>query len=348
MNLYTRLSYESLVYIPGVRVLLVEKDHFIAANGYDLYKYDFIQNKWSLWSEVLDNKYPLLSKNVFCRRLFRAEISNLYKLNKSYLAIGKKGIFLKKSEDKSFRKVFHIQRGSRPLNICIAKSKVIYWGEYFANTSKQEVHIYKSSDDGESWSIAYTFKQSEINHIHGLYQDPFEDKIWVLTGDLESECIIGYTDDEFKSFQVVFRGGQEYRTCNLFFYKDYIVYSTDSQYIVNKVFLFDRINKHIKQVQDLQGSVIYGCQLGKYSFLSTVVEPSEINKSNRCHLWYSDNGISWRELTSYKKDYLPKTLFQFGAIRFPNYYLEDMNAGIYFTGRSVQMIDGGSVYIKIK
>lgn len=78
--------------------------------------------------------------------------------------------------------------------------------------------------------------------------------MWVLTGDRENECVIGYTDDEFKSFHEVLRGGQEYRSCQLFFYKDFIVYATDSQYIENEIRAINRETLEISILAKIQGS----------------------------------------------------------------------------------------------
>lgn len=77
--------------------------------------------------------------------------------------------------------------------------------------------------------------------------------MWVLTGDRENECVIGYTDDEFKSFHEVLRGGQEYRSCQLFFYKDFIVYATDSQYIENEIRAINRETLEISILAKFKG-----------------------------------------------------------------------------------------------
>ena len=105
-------------------------------------------------------------------------------------------------------KCLHIPRGSRPLSLCQDKIGTIYFGEYFSNIDKKPVNIYKSNDNGISWSIAYTFKANEINHIHGIFIDKYSDKVWFVTGDRDQECIIGFTRNGFKSIKIVFRGGQ--------------------------------------------------------------------------------------------------------------------------------------------
>lgn len=295
-----------------------------------------------------DFKNFFFSRIPYLSRLFRAEITRLYPDRKGIqLCIAKKGIFLKEKDSKVFNKVFSIPRGSRPLNLCFAPSGAIYFGEYFANMDKEEVHIYGSKDGGYTWNVVYTFPEGNINHVHGLFYDKYTSKIWFCTGDRENECIIGYTEDEFKTINEVFRGDQEYRTCNLFFYPEYIVFGTDSQYIQNQIKKFDRKTLEIVPLQDIQGTAIKGGQVGDVSFLSTTVEPSEVNKDMYSHLWVSKDGINWEEKYKAKKDWLP-AIFQFGSIEFPEYDVGDENLNeLYFSGRALRKIGGKSLKIKI-
>lgn len=117
-----------------------------------------------------------------------------------------------------------------------------------------------------NWEIVYTFPEGNINHIHGLFLDPYTNLIWVATGDRENECIIGYTSDGFGTFNIAFRGGQDYRAANLLFYKDFIIYATDSQYINNEIKMIDRRTLNISVMAQIQGSGIYGGQCGNYGF----------------------------------------------------------------------------------
>lgn len=298
--------------------------------------------------KLLDQKYGLLSRCALTRRFFRAEITGYYSLpNSGHLIIAKKGLFLQKNGNGDHVKCFAMPRGSKPLNICIAPSGKLFFGEYFQNMDKQAVNIYCSEDNAQTWHIAYTFPEGNINHIHGIFFDKYTNRIWVATGDRENECIIGYTEDEFKSFVEVFRGGQEYRTCQLFFYKDFIVFGTDTQYQQNVIKKFDRKTLEIIELQKVQGSVIKGGQVGDVAFISTTVEPSDVNTDKWAHLWVTKDGLHWEERYKAKKDWLPATLFQFGTFEFPQYYGIEKLERLYFSGRALKGLDGKSTYIDL-
>lgn len=295
---------------------------------------------------IEDKKYSLLSRFLLTRRFLRAEITGFYVLDNGIeLALAKKGIFRKKTGDKKFIKICSIPRGSKPLNLVIKSNDEIYFGEYFQNVEKIPVHIYLLNiETGES-KVVYTFDQGEINHIHGLFKDPYTNRIWVVTGDDDGECIMGYTEDDFKHFTIVFRGGQEYRCCQMFFYPDFIVYATDSQFIPNVVKRVDRKTLEITPLQAVQGSVIKGGQAGSISFLSTTVEPSTVNTDKYAHLWVSKDGLHWEEKYKAKKDWMP-AIMQFGTFEFPHYEGE-IKGKLYFSGRAVEGLDGKSTYIEL-
>ena len=167
----------------------------------------------------------------------------------------------------------------------------------------------------------------------------------MVTGDKERECIIGYTEDDFEHFKEVFRGGQEYRCCQMFFYPDYIIYATDSQFIPNSIKRIDRKTLEITPLQAVQGSVIKGGQAGSVSFLSTTVEPSKVNTDKYAHLWVSKDGLNWEERYKAKKDWMP-AIMQFGTFEFPHYEKEPKDR-LYFSGRAVEGLDGKSTYIEL-
>ena len=328
------------------KVLLVKSDSVLSSSGYTIIEHDRNLKKVKRVASLIDKKYSPFSKCALTRRLFRAEITGLYELaDGSMIAIAKKGLFKRSVQGGDFHKVFAMPRGSKPLNLCILKNSHIFFGEYFQNVEKGEVHVYGSKDNGASWQVVYSFPAGNINHVHGLFLDPYIEHMWVLTGDRENECIIGYTDDEFQTLHEVFRGGQEYRSCHLFFYEDFIVYATDSQYIQNEIRIIDRKTLKIATVVQIQGSAIKGGQSGNISYLSTTIEPSEVNTPKASHLWYTKDGKHWVDVISYKKDCLP-ALLQFGSIEFPQ-HKAPITDRIYFSGRALKGLDGESTYIEI-
>ncbi len=335
--------------INNKKILFSNKDCLIASTGYKLYCRVTREGKWKPYGKISDGVNNLFAFFPFSRRLTRAEISKLYCLKDgSELCIARKGIFLREKGEKEFRKVFNVVRGSRPMYLCEDVDGSVYFGEYFQNMEKQAVHVYGSHDHGKTWEIVKTFAEGNINHVHGIYMDPYTQRMWLATGDRENECIIGYTEDGFKSFTEVFRGGQEYRTCVLFFYKDFIVFGTDSQYQQNELKMFDRKTLEITHLQNVQGPVIRGAQIGEIAMISTDVEPSDVNKDTHAYVWITKDGQHWEELCHAKKDFLNPTLFQFGVFDLPNYSSDAPKDKIYVTGKAVKKYGGHTLVFENK
>lgn len=346
------------------KVLSVHSGYLIGAKGYRIDKYSLDGKRLEHIGNVIDPKYAKFAGYKMTRRLLRVELTGFYTLeNGDMIAIGKKGLFLRKAtlgkesspltssgtksiEDKvcDFHKVFAMPRGSKPLNLCVTRNGHIFFGEYFQNMEKVAVNVYGSMDGGRTWEVVYTFPAGNINHVHGLFLDPYTDRIWVLTGDRENECIIGWTDDEFMTLHEELRGGQEYRSCQLLFYKDFIVYATDSQYIENEIRKIDRKTLEITTLAKVQGSAIKGGQCGDVAFISTTVEPSEVNLEKASHVWVSKDGEHWQGVFSAKKDCLPAIL-QYGTIEFPDY--KEISNELFFSGRAVKGLDGKTTSVTI-
>lgn len=325
-------------------VLFVSADYWIVAKGYRLYYYYPVTHKLSRFSVLKDAKNVLLASFRLSRRLYRAEITHLYHFqNDTWMCVAKKALFVYNKDGGLFEKCCDIEKGSRPMNLCQAKDDTIYWGEYFNNHKKDPVRIFQSKDNGNTWSVAYTFQKGEIEHIHGIFQDPYNGRLWVATGDDDASCIFGYTNDGFKTFVREYSGSQQYRVCVPLFTPEEIVFATDSQYEQNVIRSINRTTGEVKDWQKIQGSGIYAVQNDKLMLVSTTVEPSTVNTDQSSHLWYSWDGHNWKELVSFKKDCLPKTYFQFGSIRFPQY--EGESDYVVFHGRAVKRLDGKTMII---
>lgn len=325
-------------------MLYMSNDFWILAKGYRLYKYDIAEKSWNYFSRVKDPLYAVFSEFFLTKRLFRAEITNMYCLKSgAMLCIAKKGIFKYNNESRLFHKCYSVRKGSRPLSLCVDNNDFVYFGEYFSNTERNPIHIYKSEDEGNTWQIAYTFPKGTINHIHGIFRDPYTEKLWYTTGDIGNECIIGYSDNGFNSVVDVFKGDQGVRACILFFYKDRIVYCADSEYENNYIREINRETKEIRNICQVEGPCIYGTQAGDLALFSTSVEPSKVNKDKHCHLWYTVNGKDWHKILSFRKDPWEITLFEFGTFFFPNYDIKKRPDVIACNGRAIKYIGGSSL-----
>lgn len=328
-------------------VLFVGSDKLLVSKGYKLYSYNPETKRTRFFSRLVDYKNSFLSSFKLTRRLFRAEITHLYHFqHDTWMCIAKKALFRFNKETGLFEKCHDIEKGSRPMNLCQANDGTIYYGEYCNNPLRKAMRIFCSKDNGDTWSVAYTFGDGEINHIHGIFNDPYTNRLWVATGDDDKACIFGYTENGFKTFVKRYEGSQQYRVCVPLFTKDEIIFATDSQYEQNHIRSINRITGEVTNIQPIQGSGIYAVQNGKLMMVSTTVEPSKVNLDRSAHLWYSFDGHHWKEMVSYKKDCLKETYFQFGSIRFPHY--ENESDFVVFSGRALKGLDGKSRIIPIK
>lgn len=326
--------------------LFVASDYWIVSKGYKLYKYYPAKNTKQYFAKVNGRIIGLLSLFSLTRRLFRAEIRALYHFkNNVWMCIGRKAIFKLNPKTHTFEKCCTIEKGTRPLNLCQSSNGIIYYGEYCFNPNKNEMRIFQTKDNGDTWNVVFTFKNGEVNHIHGIFQDPFTNKLWVATGDDDDACVFGYTEDNFKTFVRAYEKSQQYRICVPLFTKDKIIFATDSQYEQNYIRVIDRNSGECSNIQAIQGSGIYAVQVGEHMMISTTVEPSDVNVDQSAHLWYSVGGDKWEEIASYKKDVLPKTYFQFGSITFPQY--ETTPEYLLWNGRAIKKIDGKTVSVKL-
>jgi hypothetical protein len=323
----------------GIQPLLCINNKLIAANKN---KIIYTDNFGKLWKVDGFLPFPAYMKtlwsNRLLERLFRLSPRKMLILDdNSRIIIARKGIFKASHNEKIYRKVFPIVRGSRPISLCEDNKENIYFGEYYSNPDRDEVYIYGSSDKGETWDVAYVFPKRTIRHIHGLFYDEYLNCIWITTGDYGDEPFIAVTDDSFKSVQKVYSNGQLSRIVQLFIRNDYLYYSTDTEIEQNYICKLSKKDFSLTKLQPVQGSCTEAGENENGMFFSTMVEPSKVNKSPYSHLWYSTNGESWQEIAKFKKDIWDPKYFQFGTLCFPKGIMP--NSYLFFSGRALTNID---------
>jgi len=235
----------------------------------------------------------------------------------SILLVAKGSIFLYNHRREQIVKSFSIPRGSRPLFICEHKDGDIFWGEYFGNAERDAVNIYSSTDQGKSWQIAYTFKKNTIRHVHGVFYDPHDDRIWVTTGDENHEAAIWTTHNKFKTLKRVVSGNQQARVLQLLFTPSYVYFGTDTPFERNHIYRFKKSQGNVEKLFPVESSVFWGCKAGDSLFFSTAAEPSQVNSTKTVSIWGSADGSEWKRIASYSKDTWPSKYFQIGQIVFP-------------------------------
>jgi hypothetical protein len=216
-----------------------------------------------------------------------------------------------------FHVTHQIQRGTRPLHVTAVPSGTIYWGEYFDNRERAEVHIYASTDHGGTWQIAYTFPPGNIRHVHNIVYDRWGDCLWILTGDEGAECQVLRASCDLRSVDVVLAGNQQARAVAAIPTQNGLYLSTDTPLEKNYVYRLNRAGS-VEPVGDLASSSIFGCRVGEAMFFSTMVEPSAVNTTREVHLAGSRDATNWQVLARWRKDNLPMRYFQYGNAILPD------------------------------
>ena len=214
-------------------------------------------------------------------------------------------------DERQFRRTFAVTRGTRPLHITAVPVGTVFWGEYFDNPARDEVHIYASTDSGSTWKVAYTFPKGAIRHVHNIVYDPWGNCLWILTGDYGKECRIMRASCDLCHVEIVMQGNQQARAVALVPAEDGLYFSSDTPMEANYIYCLDRRDKLLK-LAPISGSSIYGCRVGRDIFFSTMVEPSHVNTDRHVRIYSGRDGQNWRPVLAWEKDRLPMGLFQYG------------------------------------
>jgi hypothetical protein len=327
----------------GVRVLAWEGDILYGCRGYQVVSLQAGagngKNKNHNWSEVA-RFHPawwrnLTSRTALTYRLLRDGFHALSVLDdQTMVGVVPGAVVTRTPASEEFRITHQVRRGTRPLHIAAVPSGAVYWGEYFDNRERAEVHIYASTDRGRTWQIAFTFPAGSIRHVHNIVYDRWGDCLWILTGDAGNECKVLRASCDLRSVDVVLGGNQQARAVAAIPTSDALYLSTDTPLEKNHLYRLDRSGK-VEPVGDLASSSIYGCSVGEAMFFSTMVEPSTVNTTREVHIVGSragsKDGTNWQTLARWTKDCLPMRYFQYG-----NAFLPDgVNASRYLAATSI-------------
>lgn len=307
---------------PRLRALAWSGDHLYASSGYQLLRATVQDPARLNWEPVgaFRPAWPrrLSIVNRLSARLFRDGFHALAVLPSGGIVAAVPGaIVTLRPNETEFRATHAITRGTRPLHIAAVPGGAVFWGQYFDNPSRDEVHIYASSDGGATWSVAYTFDQGAIRHVHNIVHDPWENCLWVLTGDYGDECRILRASCDFSRVDAVLQGNQQARAVALVPMKDGLYFSSDTPLEANYIYRLDRAGT-LSQLAPLSSSSIYGCRVQDRVFFSTMVEPSDVNHDRHVRIYGNSDGEDWRPLLAWEKDGWPMGLFQYGNAFLPD------------------------------
>jgi len=325
---YNPLKLRKFAAWPGIRVLAWRGDLLYGCRGYEVVCLDTGRQTGRIpeWKVVARFRpswlRDLTSHSALSSRLMRDGFHCLAFLDgptSDPIMVGAVAgaIVTRVPASDEFHVSHQIQRGKRPLHITAVPSGRIYWGEYFDNRERKEVHIYASTDRGRTWQIAYTFPAGSIRHVHNIVYDRLGDCLWVLTGDEGAECKVLCADCDLRSLEVVLAGDQQARAVAAIPVQNGLYLATDTPFEKNHIYRLDRKGE-IEEMAGLASSSIYGCQVGAAMFFSTMVEPSRVNTSREVNIVGTNDGANWQVLVRWKKDSFPMRYFQYGNALLPD------------------------------
>jgi len=304
-----------------LRALAWHGDRLYASRGYELRQ--TLTGKGAIEWRTVARFRPaawrcLTAKSRLASRLVRDGFHALAVLSSGHMAAAVPGAIVMLSPgDTEFRVSHRILRGTRPLHIAATPGGHLFWGEYFDNPQREEVHVYASTDRGSTWQVGYTFPKGAIRHVHNIVYDSREDCLWVLTGDNGAECRVLKATCDLRHVDVVLSGNQQARAVALVPTRDGVYFSSDTPFEENHIYFLDRRGT-LTTLATLNGSSIYGCRVNDALFFSTMVEPSEVNRDRTVCVFGSLDGEYWHRGLSWRKDAWPMGLFQYGNAFLPD------------------------------
>ncbi len=212
---------------------------------------------------------------------------------------------------------------TRPLNrgICETKRGITYVAEYITNPNRSSVKVFRSIDL-QTFEVAWEFEKKSIRHVHALIVDPeLENRIWVLTGDLNNESHFYYTDDDFNSLNCFLSAGQKSRATDLIIRKGLLYWGMDSPIEPAHILCTSKEPpNYLEELHKLHGPAYYLTQNEAGGlYVGTTVERRSLVRNNYGYIFGLCPDNSWREILRCKKDSFP----QFGIFYFPKGILSE-------------------------
>lgn len=258
-----------------------------------------LKRQWGAWFGLL-------------RRLLRVGIKHFIPLSENkWLIQGNLGVFIWDNVQKKWSHQ-HPIKGSNPLAVCRTPDGRLYYGEYLNNPQRAPVQLWCSGDDGQSFRPIFTFEN--VRHIHGVYFDAYDNKLWITTGDEDHESAIWCSDLACQQVKKVWHGEQKFRAIPLIFTDAHIYYGTDTPVAQNYLYRFHRQTMQLETLAAVEGSVFHAAKAKDWVLFSTACEPSVLNTSRQVALWGSYQGQDWQRLMTFDKDIWPMKYFQYGQL----------------------------------
>jgi hypothetical protein len=235
--------------------------------------------------------------------------------NGSLCAMSAGKIWFKSSNSDVFittHRLKHYNKGNQGIfnnGILQKTDSSVYYGEYFRNENFENVNVYESIDAGATWHLQHSFLPKEIRHIHAIQKDPYTGNGWICTGDNDVNSKIGYSEDNFKTFNFIGTNSGKYTATQLVFTPDYVYWGADPFALENVgVFRWNKKSHVVEKISTVRSCIFYTTQLKNGTLVFTtnreatefendlftrmvVVDKSGNHKTFNCGVWNKRNGF---------------------------------------------------------
>lgn len=221
----------------------------------------------------------------------------------------------------------------------------VLWGEY-QNHRPSAPRVIQFLPMEARCEISYCFSLGQVKHVHSVSFDPIRKWHWICTGDLDDECGLYYTKDNFKNIHCLGRGDQGWRMVSLVPLKDKLIWGSDlgadvkDTRLSNYIYEFDFRTGRRKQLQEVCNPIYYSYQTpsGKILFGTTYEPGSTVGTSPKAGILCSSDCKTWIEIVSFPYEYVKRPYgTKYGTIFFPKGQSSDDR--VYFTPYNVAKYD---------
>ena len=266
-----------------------------------------------------DGWRSIFRRSRLLRRALRLDKCNVVPIGQDLVIIRQGKVYLYEAAAGRLVETLRLKNCRNVLHqsISVVDERLVYFGEYGANPQRLPVPVYRSPDGGRSWETIFEFPAGKVKHVHGCYWDPYEQKIWVFTGDFDGECYLLAADLDFKNIEWIGDGGQTFRACRAFFKPDSVHWIMDSQLEDSYHVVLERATRQVEKRTRFPGPVWYSKYLDDGIYLAaTAQEIGPGVHDNKAHLLASTDLAKWQEVGTFAHDGWPKRYFKFGVIGF--------------------------------
>ncbi len=301
---------------PNLNLHWISSDIWLASRGYQVWSSTSKGLSWVRKASLKKGPLSQLAQYPLIAQAGRLGIHNLIQLSSgTVICIADGTLYRSTDQGSTFLAVFSEFQGYRPLRmgICQSPTGSVYLGEYFFNQEKKEILLWRSEDDALNWHPIYKWPSGTIRHIHFVQFDPYEQLLWVGTGDEDSECQLLCSRDGGVSFEQVGGGTQLWRAGSILFTCEAIFWGTDIGIDHNNqpnfIVKLDRKTRSLQKVLQIEGPVYYSVKLANGMLVvgSCVEEPNQYN--DKClHLYWTQDQNKWSDLRLWPKMMAPKII----------------------------------------